>query len=369
MKSKRKILNCLEHGKTEFFYSSYNKKNRKRKYKIIYCLKCNQEKQKETRNKNKVECLKIIKQYSCEECGYDDNSSSLHFHHKDKTEKIDGISKMLTYKNSTNQDKIKTELLKCEVLCANCHMQKHSVNNWIENTNNLIFSDTAHMGSFIKKIILLKTMGGACLLCQNTEYSHLSFHHIYPKDFQDKNLSKKYNLCLGSFRKKFSKILSEANKTVVLCHNCHSELESGWHKNIENKWKKSYPYQLINEETYKTKYDDLYEELMNSNKIEFTDKQVQKRLEKLKSNGVAYKKASQTTKKEFNCNECNQKVSPNKTICSECYSKSTRKVERPPYLQLLKEIKDSGYSAVGRKYGVSDNAIRKWVRNYEKQAI
>ncbi len=26
-----------------------------------------------------------------------------------------------------------------------------------------------------------------------------------------------------------------------------------------------------------------------------------------------------------------------------------------------------GYSAVGRKYGVSDNAVRKWVRWYERQ--
>jgi transposase-like protein len=27
-----------------------------------------------------------------------------------------------------------------------------------------------------------------------------------------------------------------------------------------------------------------------------------------------------------------------------------------------------GYAAVGRKYGVSDNAIRKWVRQYEREA-
>ncbi len=26
-----------------------------------------------------------------------------------------------------------------------------------------------------------------------------------------------------------------------------------------------------------------------------------------------------------------------------------------------------GYVAVGRKYGVSDNAVRKWVRFYERQ--
>jgi transposase-like protein len=26
-----------------------------------------------------------------------------------------------------------------------------------------------------------------------------------------------------------------------------------------------------------------------------------------------------------------------------------------------------GYSAVGRKYGVSDTAIRKWIRQYERE--
>jgi hypothetical protein len=44
-----------------------------------------------------------------------------------------------------------------------------------------------------------------------------------------------------------------------------------------------------------------------------------------------------------------------------------RKVERPPYDQLLREIAETNYSAVGRKYGVSDNAVRKWVKWYERQ--
>lgn len=42
-----------------------------------------------------------------------------------------------------------------------------------------------------------------------------------------------------------------------------------------------------------------------------------------------------------------------------------RKVERPPLDQLLDEVKRFGFCAVGRKYGVSDNAIRKWIRAYE----
>jgi uncharacterized Zn finger protein (UPF0148 family) len=44
-----------------------------------------------------------------------------------------------------------------------------------------------------------------------------------------------------------------------------------------------------------------------------------------------------------------------------------RRVERPPYEQLLREIAETSYVAVGKRYGVSDNAIRKWVRAYERE--
>jgi hypothetical protein len=44
-----------------------------------------------------------------------------------------------------------------------------------------------------------------------------------------------------------------------------------------------------------------------------------------------------------------------------------RRAERPPHAQLLDEVERLGYVAVGRKYGVSDNAIRKWVRQYERE--
>jgi hypothetical protein len=41
--------------------------------------------------------------------------------------------------------------------------------------------------------------------------------------------------------------------------------------------------------------------------------------------------------------------------------------ERPPYEELMAEIAATSWSAVGRNYGVSDNAIRKWVRAYEAE--
>ncbi|MDX6601974.1 MAG: hypothetical protein QOF13_1176 [Solirubrobacterales bacterium] len=46
---------------------------------------------------------------------------------------------------------------------------------------------------------------------------------------------------------------------------------------------------------------------------------------------------------------------------------SQRKVARPSYQQLLNEIDTMGFVAVGCKYGVSDNAVRKWVRFYGRQ--
>lgn len=48
------------------------------------------------------------------------------------------------------------------------------------------------------------------------------------------------------------------------------------------------------------------------------------------------------------------------------YSLSRRKSERPPYEKLKKEIEEFGYVKTGEKYGVSNNAIKKWIKFYEK---
>ena len=44
-----------------------------------------------------------------------------------------------------------------------------------------------------------------------------------------------------------------------------------------------------------------------------------------------------------------------------------RSMAGPPYAQLVRELEETNFLAVGRKYGVSDNAIRKWVRSYERE--
>lgn len=43
-----------------------------------------------------------------------------------------------------------------------------------------------------------------------------------------------------------------------------------------------------------------------------------------------------------------------------------RKVkDRPAYQVLMRQVEQFGYTGTGRKYGVSDNAIRKWIKAYE----
>ncbi len=78
-------------------------------------------------------------------------------------------------------------------------------------------------------------------------------------------------------------------------------------------------------------------------------------------------------KKEYWCTECSVKISSasKSGLCCKCVQQTTslslnkRKVKnRPSKEQLLKEIEETNYCAVGRKYGVSDNTIRKWLKYF-----
>lgn len=51
--------------------------------------------------------------------------------------------------------------------------------------------------------------------------------------------------------------------------------------------------------------------------------------------------------------------------CRKCSNIAQRKTERPSYEQLLQDKENMSMCAIGKKYGVSDNAIRKWLKYYE----
>lgn len=57
----------------------------------------------------------------CEKCGYDRCNSALEFHHLDPNEKDFGIGSY----SILSWEKIKLELDKCIMVCANCHREIH----------------------------------------------------------------------------------------------------------------------------------------------------------------------------------------------------------------------------------------------------
>lgn len=103
--------------------------------------------------------------------------------------------------------------------------------------------------------------------------------------------------------------------------------------------------------------------------------------------GLNLKKESKYIKKNKKCDRdgCVTMIRKDHNYCITCWKeirkngkeesekisfeeamKKRRKVQRPSYEQLLLDISELGFVGTGKKYEVSDNSIRKWVKMYEK---
>lgn len=79
------------------------------------------------------------------------------------------------------------------------------------------------------------------------------------------------------------------------------------------------------------------------------------------------KNSKHNYKKDKFCKICGKKLlyKNKNNVCRECYFIVNRKVERPTKEQLELDLKEiHNFCAIGRKYGVSDNAVRRWCKNY-----
>jgi len=83
-----------------------------------YLIKAVQKRRKELRRK-----AILFKGGRCEGCGYDRCTEALEFHHLESSRKDFGISSK-GYTRSWS--KIREELEKCILLCANCHREVHA---------------------------------------------------------------------------------------------------------------------------------------------------------------------------------------------------------------------------------------------------
>ena len=71
------------------------------------------------------------------------------------------------------------------------------------------------------KQILVEEAGGRCVLCGYDRYAGaLHFHHVDPA-------TKEFALALNGVARSLEKARAEAAKCVLICANCHAEVEEG----------------------------------------------------------------------------------------------------------------------------------------------
>lgn len=170
-----------------------------------------------------------------------------------------------------------------------------------------------------RKQRIVYAMGGQCALCgYNKNIQALEMHHINPdeKEFTFSKTQEYHN---------WEELSKEMQKCVLLCANCHREVH--------------YP-QDGEEFNLQSSYDEE------------------------KSNEIADIIKKEKEKTEYFCIDCGKKISRKALRCQKCAELHNRTVERPDRELFKKEIREQPFTVIGRKYGVSDNAIRKWCDGY-----
>lgn len=151
-----------------------------------------------------------------------------------------------------------------------------------------------------------------------------------------------------------------------LCPNCHSQTETYCTLNKDSKKISSFQIEDIIEIIKESK-------TLTSviRKLGVLDTEVNRIriLKMMEQNFLSFpnddfsSEDKEISKKHTKCERCSNIKPLNKCkYCPKCSSFLQRKVERPNLGDLVKDVQELGYSATGRKYGVSDNAIRKWLK-------
>jgi hypothetical protein len=167
-------------------------------------------------------------------------------------------------------------------------------------------------------------LGGRCVCCgYNRSPFALDFHHVNPHE-KVATISK-----IRSSHGSWATMVEELRKCVLLCANCHREVENGYLEVPPNA----------------TRFDESF--------VNAIQPQPSRR--------------NLTTRKKI-CVRCHKEYERRATYCSQKCSASNqkRKVEvRPTKDELEKMMSELTWVEIGRRYAVSDNCIRKWAKAYQ----
>lgn len=177
-----------------------------------------------------------------------------------------------------------------------------------------------NIARYDKKVRAIEYKGGVCIKCGYDGHrcpGAMDFHHRDPAE-------KKFGIA-GNYGLGWDKLVVELDKCDLYCCRCHAEVT----------W---------DDDQRRLKYERLG--------VETT----QRRPEKTVRLGMRV------------CPGCNeefrQKHHRQKYCGRGCGHRSMHKVEHPTREQLEVLIGEKSFVQIGRDYGVSDNAVRKWARSY-----
>lgn len=165
-----------------------------------------------------------------------------------------------------------------------------------------------------RKQNLISVLGGKCQLCGfNLFPDALEFHH-------EDGESKEYGLSSGKC-KSLERDLDEVKKCFQLCANCHRGVHAGFYKQ---------PAEHV-----------FLADVANS----LVEQNIQ-----LKTRKMRY------------CFDCGTVIHTGSERCPVCSAAAQRKVSRPCRSDLKNQIRNMPFVQIAKKYGVSDNCIRKWCK-------
>ena len=86
-----------------------------------YCKPCTNAQTIERQQRLKAQAI-AYKGSKCQLCGYNGYAGAMELHHRDPKEKDFSLSRA----KLTTFEKVRNELDKCDLLCANCHREEHA---------------------------------------------------------------------------------------------------------------------------------------------------------------------------------------------------------------------------------------------------
>lgn len=161
----------------------------------------------------------------------------------------------------------------------------------------------------LKKLIV-EMMGGRCHRCGWFEHvAGLQAHHANPKD-------KEFALSTKGITRSWDAVKKEARKCFLLCANCHAVVH------------------ITNDTFY-----------MDESNLPFYPDLVEPARELMPPP---------------ECEKCGGKKSSRRfKLCQACNTK----IEWPPVQDILDAVADTSYTGVAKELGVSDNAVRKFLKS------